>query len=175
MSDIIRRVCNSRLIIFAAIRASALKGISRLHRFFLSLFFWRAKGSSPASSSSITVSPTHASSSFFAAGQSRSPRQSRHRSPRLLNYESPPSFTFIYRCAIPLDLPPRFSRLLFLFFVPPPSNLLFRREIPLRLLSAEHPSLVRNADEVGIITSSVESTARFDRNKPVTIRMLREK
>lgn len=78
----------------------------------------RAKGSS-----SITISPTHASSSFFTTGQSRSP--CRIAGPRLLNYESPPSFTFIYRCTIPLDLLPRFSRLLFLFFVPPPLNLLF--------------------------------------------------
>lgn len=53
---------------------------------------------------------------LFFTGQSRSP--CRGSDPRLLNYESPPSFTFIYRCATPLDLPPRFSRLLFLFFVP---------------------------------------------------------
>lgn len=67
---------------------------------------------------------------------------SRLCSPELLNYESPASFTFIYRCTIPLDLPPRFSRLLFPFFVPAPSNLLFHREIPFRLLSASERSFV---------------------------------
>lgn len=86
-------------------------------------------------SSSITISPTHARSFFFFHYRTVTVAL-RLRSLQLLNYESPPSFTFIYRCTILLDLPPRFSRLLFLFFVPPPSNLLFRREIPFRLLSA---------------------------------------
>lgn len=123
-------------------------------------------------SSSIAISPTHASSSFFPPRLSDSHGRlvAALRSPELLNYESPASFTFIYRCAIPLDLPPRFSRLLFPFFVPAPSNLLFRREIPFRLLLASvrsfRSSVRKSIDKIHIVTSHRIKSRLMERFRP---------
>lgn len=116
----------------AVIKASALKNIA-IYRGF---FFGVRKSRRVLPSLPLSQYLRHMLGFLFSLPDGRGLLVGlRGIGPQLLNYESPPSFTFIYRCAIPLDLPPRFSRLLFLFFVPSPSNLLFRREIPLRLLS----------------------------------------